>query len=275
VIGVDVTDATGAYYFDELPPDGAYFVLVNQPTLPLKANTLVSGSLPIFRQLSDFQMNCRQVALPLLYRDSGTAGASISDFVWRDLDSDGVQDAGEPGVVDFRVRLLDEARTNLLATVFTDASGLYEFKGLKPGNYSVAFGPSLASLVFTARDRGGDDLLDSDPDPVTGFTDVIRLGAGERMTSVDAGLSGTRSEPPTVRPVLPRPTLVAGGKRIRVGFMASVATQYRLQFSESLSSPAWRSIGPALRGKDAEAALEADLPTDVSAGFLRIAGWRE
>jgi len=273
VIAVDSTAADGSYYFDELPPEGFYIVVVNQATLPPKANTLVSGTLPIIRRPVDFQQNCNQIAATLLYRDSGAAGASISDFAWRDSDADGAQDPGEPGVAGLRVRLLDGVGTNVLATVFTDAAGLYEFKGLAAGEYRVAFGPTLTAPGITARDLGGDDTRDSDPDPSTGITDRITLAVGERNTTVDAGLTGAGTEPISAPPMLPSPTL-AGEDRVRLAFMGSLGTLYRLQLTENLSPPAWRSIGPAVRGRDAEAVLEAELP-EARAGFLRIVGWQE
>ncbi|MGB5260006.1 MAG: SdrD B-like domain-containing protein [Gammaproteobacteria bacterium] len=61
---------------------------------------------------------------------------SIGDFVWNDLDGDGIQDGGEPGLEDIVVNLCDSnasntvdcsVSTNLFATTTTDASGNYLF----------------------------------------------------------------------------------------------------------------------------------------------------
>jgi hypothetical protein len=55
--------------------------------------------------------------------------AAIGDFVWEDIDGDGVQDAGEPGIENVTVTLQDD-NGNTLATTTTDATGFYEFTNL-------------------------------------------------------------------------------------------------------------------------------------------------
>ena len=64
--------------------------------------------------------------------------ASIGDFVWEDLDADGIQDAGEPGIENVTVELKD-TDGNVLATTTTDAAGNYLFADLDPGEYKVEF----------------------------------------------------------------------------------------------------------------------------------------
>lgn len=122
---------------------------------------------------------------------------SIGDFVWNDLDGDGIQDAGEPGMWGVTVILLDGVGNPIgtgLSTT-TDSSGKYLFTGLLPGSYSVQF--VLPSVnVFTRQNAGTDDTLDSDASRTTGKTGVYTLGwkkdpAGIGVTSdltVDAGL---------------------------------------------------------------------------------------
>ena len=54
------------------------------------------------------------------------ATATIGDFVWNDIDADGVQDAGEPGIFDIEVILRTTAGVQVAVTR-TDASGGYKF----------------------------------------------------------------------------------------------------------------------------------------------------
>jgi uncharacterized repeat protein (TIGR01451 family) len=70
----------------------------------------------------------------------------IGDFIWRDLNGDGAQDVGEPGVEGVTVELwvdvdsdgvLTPGVDNLVRTEVTDVNGLYEFKGLPDGDYIV------------------------------------------------------------------------------------------------------------------------------------------
>jgi protocatechuate 3,4-dioxygenase beta subunit len=54
---------------------------------------------------------------------------ALGDYVWLDENSDGYQDAGEPGIPNVRVNLFATNGT-FLATTLTDASGHYLFSGL-------------------------------------------------------------------------------------------------------------------------------------------------
>ncbi|HEY4724246.1 MAG TPA: SdrD B-like domain-containing protein, partial [Anaerolineae bacterium] len=65
---------------------------------------------------------------------------SIGDFVWRDLDGDGVQDAGEPGIPSVVISLTANVPfsytgitigTGSVVTTTTDANGYYLFDGIR------------------------------------------------------------------------------------------------------------------------------------------------
>lgn len=59
----------------------------------------------------------------------------VGDFVWEDVNGDGVQDPGEPGIPNVLVQLIDSGGTEIAITT-TDANGLYEF-GVPAGQYTV------------------------------------------------------------------------------------------------------------------------------------------
>ncbi len=66
--------------------------------------------------------------------------AGLGDYVWYDVDGDGVQDAGEPPIPGVRVFIDQNADGVWQATepaATTDASGLYGIGGLVPGSYAV------------------------------------------------------------------------------------------------------------------------------------------
>jgi uncharacterized repeat protein (TIGR01451 family) len=111
----------------------------------------------------------------------------IGDFVWKDLNGDGVQDPGEPGIGGVVVRLFD-CEGNFIRELTTDMNGYYLFDLLLPGGYQVQF--DISSLppgcAFTLPNQGDDDN-DSDAD-LSGNTDCIDLEAGERNHSIDAGV---------------------------------------------------------------------------------------
>ena len=114
--------------------------------------------------------------------------ASIGDFVWLDLDEDGVQDPNEPGISGVTVTLKD-ADGNVVGTAITDPNGAYSFTNLTPGDYTVVFTKPSSDWTISPKDQGGDDAADSDADPNTGETDTITLTSGETDNTVDAGMS--------------------------------------------------------------------------------------
>jgi len=122
--------------------------------------------------------------------------SAIGDRVWLDSNFNGLQDAGEPGVADLTVRLLDahgspvrDGKGNALVAT-TDSDGKYLFTGLPAGTYQVEFIRPDGHL-FTLADADGSGLngpLNSDANPVTGRSALFQLGSGEINTHIDAGL---------------------------------------------------------------------------------------
>ena len=126
------------------------------------------------RRLTFEPLECRQLLT-----------ASLGNFVWDDLNNNGVQDTGEPGHDGVTVNLYN-AGGSLVDSTAT-AGGGYSFSNLAAGTYSVGFvAPANMSLMH--RTRGGDDTKDSDPDPFTGLTPPITLADGQNDLRWDAGL---------------------------------------------------------------------------------------
>lgn len=112
--------------------------------------------------------------------------ASLGDYVWYDINLNGIQDSGESPVSGVLVTLYD-ALGNPIATDTTGSNGRYLFPGLFPGDYSVGFTPP-AGYVLSDPDQGGNDGNDSDANRTTGRTTLTTLVAGEQDRSWDAGL---------------------------------------------------------------------------------------
>jgi hypothetical protein len=88
----------------------------------------------------------------------------IGNFVWEDLDRDGIQDAGEPGISGIIVNLRNASDNALVATTTTDALGRYEFTGRCGGSYKVeAVLAGWASSPLGA----GTQATDSNPNAAT------------------------------------------------------------------------------------------------------------
>ena len=119
----------------------------------------------------------------------------IGDFVWNDLDQDGIQDADEPGIPNVTVKLIKPGADGVcgngddttVATTTTDENGFYDFNGLAAGDYCVVF-EAPDGFTFSPKAQGDDRADDSNPNPATGVTDVISLESGETDLTIDAGL---------------------------------------------------------------------------------------
>jgi len=111
--------------------------------------------------------------------------AAIGDYVWYDMNEDGIQDMDEVGVEGVPVQLMD-CEGNVLATTATDANGYYLFDGLQPGMYNVHF-DIPDGWMLSPQDQGSDDAIDSDAD-MNGFTVCTELVAGETDLTWDAGI---------------------------------------------------------------------------------------
>lgn len=126
--------------------------------------------------------------------------ASLGDKVWFDTNANGQQEPGEGPVSDVTVELCD-ADMNPIAETSTDASGMYTFTDLVPGDYMVCF--DLATLPPnyrpTTADVGG-DAGDSDANATTGKTIVITLDPGENDPTWDLGIVSTDTAIPGATP---------------------------------------------------------------------------
>jgi hypothetical protein len=109
---------------------------------------------------------------------------AIGDRVWEDLDADGVQDPGEPGIGGVTVRLFDDSDTELASTV-TNADGKYEFRDLSYGEYHIEVDLPAGFLV-SPRNQGA-DASDSDIDSA-GVMAPTTLDPREHDPRWDAGL---------------------------------------------------------------------------------------
>jgi hypothetical protein len=138
---------------------------------------------------------------------------NVGNFIWHDLNANGVQDAGEYGLTGIQVQLWNSAKTQLIDIAFTNSSGIYSLQAPSPGNYRVRVLPAGASFAPKDVDDGGasPDLRDSDINPAgvdAGFTDIYVFGSNLiSITTIDAGLvnvpptpTATRTNTPTNTP---------------------------------------------------------------------------
>ncbi len=120
---------------------------------------------------------------------------SLGDFIWKDTDNDGQQDAGEIGVQGVIVQLFKDA--SVIAIDTTDANGFYGFNNLISGNYQVKIDTAslpAGCIISTKHNEAGvADSLDSDFDPATALSqivviDVLGTGLNKDNPTIDAAL---------------------------------------------------------------------------------------
>ncbi len=111
--------------------------------------------------------------------------AAIGNFVWEDININGIQDEGEPGIQGARIYLLNRfGKTR--EEVITDQNGWYIFGSLRPGDYRLQF-VAPDGFEGSPRHMGTDDGLDSDPGFNTGMTGLITVESGQFDRTIDAG----------------------------------------------------------------------------------------
>jgi len=204
-VATTVTDANGYYNFASLAP-GKYIAAVVIPAGYKAAVTTATSAVPdndnngdnngVTTTSSELFSNAITLVTanePVtdgdgnngnLTLDFGLTGTgSLGDFVWHDLDADGIQGA-EPGRKDVKVVLTYPNGST--AEMLTDVWGKYLFTNLAPGNYVVTF-TAPDHFFITLKDQGSDDAKDSDADRTTGTVSVT-LGAGENNMTIDAGV---------------------------------------------------------------------------------------
>jgi hypothetical protein len=146
-----------------------------------------------------FKVKKLDICVPSCYQP-----VSVGDFVWNDLDQNGIQDAGEPGINGVKLNLTGTKQSGgaVSLTTTTAGNGGYLFGNLEPGTYAVTVDPanfsgSGALVGFTASPTGvGSAATDSNPSP-TGTTPPLLPGGSSDLT-LDFGYYAQPPPPPCV-----------------------------------------------------------------------------
>ncbi len=166
--------------------------LTTARTVDLNAGGILGNILVLAAQVDDtspedyFKVANLTICVP-----TSTPRASIGDFVWHDVNGNGIQEGNEAGIAGATVTLVGGGPDLLINGIndtttitTTDMTGKYNFANLVPGNqYRVTFSVPSGFDAATVRRTGTNTALDSD-----GLTsDIIVLTAGQSLTSIDAG----------------------------------------------------------------------------------------
>ena len=197
------TDASGMYMF--LVPAGTYQVTFATPnnTQPSPANVGTDDT-------KDSDAGTGGTTNPITVNPGETnqsvdagfvPGINIGNFVWFDVNRNGIQDANEVGANGILVKLVQKGADGIYGTaddivVATQVTrdnngtkGYYLFENVAPGKYSIMFSNLPNGYEFTSADQSSNDQIDSDVNTTTGMTAeiMVMLGQGSNL-SYDAGI---------------------------------------------------------------------------------------
>jgi len=185
VIATTITDASGNYTFSGVAGGGAdYYIRISDTNGKLTdyygtTASAIAGE----KQIINLTGNLDYTASPNFgYGLKKTIGSTV----FSDIDGDGILDSGEPGISGVTVKLYSDAGTigiidggdAVIATLTTDANGIYLFTGLSDGNYIVSIETPPAGYNYTGAD--------SDPG-TTGHQQAANITGGSSVLTKNFG----------------------------------------------------------------------------------------
>ncbi|MBJ6723708.1 SdrD B-like domain-containing protein [Geomesophilobacter sediminis] len=160
------TDATGHYQFTGLCA-GDYTITVATPAGYTASPTGQGGNTakdskgsPAKVTLTASSSSVQNIDFGFYKTPAPTCTGVIGNYVWNDLNKNGIQECKEPGLAGVTVKL-----SNGMSSI-TDADGHYQFSGLCAGTYTVTV---LTPAGFTPSPtlQGNSRAADSNPTPST------------------------------------------------------------------------------------------------------------
>ncbi len=189
-----LSKADGHYYFEDLQ-EGNYILVfdADQEFATSFAGTdgtkdsdvtseFVQGSTGII-QLDDGE-KAFDIDGGVIVTSSDDLG-SIGDFVWNDINVNGIQDTSEPGIEGIEIILLDDQGVAIEST-FSIENGSYIFDEIPAGSYRISI-VLIDDYEVTIPNNSFDDLTDSDIQS-NGNSLLFTLAENENITNLDIGL---------------------------------------------------------------------------------------
>lgn len=81
------------------------------------------------------------IGVAFVFITNAATTSTISGFVFKDTNRNGIMDSGEEPMAGQSIYLLDETGQNYVSSVGSDSTGHYTFSGLTDGNYQIEYGP--------------------------------------------------------------------------------------------------------------------------------------
>lgn len=148
----------------------------------------------------------------------------VGDYVWNDVDKDGVQDAGEAGVAGRAVSVTVDGVTY---TTTTDASGHWTVCNLEPQRPCVVSVDLPDGWTLTIANQGGNDTTDSDGTPAGSDASITCMTPPrDKDLSFDVGIyqNPIAVDQPVAAQGPAAPAVLRIGKRSTAGVIRSGGT---------------------------------------------------
>jgi hypothetical protein len=146
---------------------------------------IIAASLTDKTYADQFKVQTLDICKPACFQP-----VTVGDFVWNDLNKNGIQDAGEPGINGVTLTLSGTSASgvSVTGTATTAGNGGYLFAGLEPGTYTVtinaanfAIGGALAGFTASPTVVGANRAIDSNVYPA-GTTPTSLPGGSSDLT---------------------------------------------------------------------------------------------
>ena len=198
-IATTITDDNGNYLFNNLDP-GRYKITVVKPdgfeftqrfaTVDGNRQPTIDSNIDPNNGMSNIinlNPGARNLTVDAGLVEDLPPKASLGDRVFNDLNENGIQDEGEPGISGASI-ILQNSGGDTLSETTTNDDGFYSFDDLAPGSYKVTFEQPDGFNSVSPFLAGGDRSIDSNANPNNGLmSQVFNLAAGEVNNTIDAG----------------------------------------------------------------------------------------
>lgn len=188
----DYTPAPNPEPFDPTPdPDPIYLDLVADKKIRAGEVT-ASASVTTTSTDPNPADNVRSHAYSVV-----TKFGTVTGRVWHDVNKNGLQDKGEPGLADADISLWEQPGVEMgmyAPRVLTDANGRFTFTKVPAYAWELSVSPMISmNSEITEWNVGDDDTIDSDFDPADSMhgnarSKVFTVKSG-KTTSLDVGYS--------------------------------------------------------------------------------------